>query len=270
MNRELETLAYEVEERVGFVELRRPPVNAMNLAMYTELAELFADPGADVDCVVIAAAGRHFSAGNELSEFEEMTPQTAGGLIAAARRAFSAVHRCEVPVLAAVQGAVLGAGLQLAASCDLVVAAEDSRFGLPEIAVGVMGGASHLARLVPRAQVRLMFLTGSEVPAPELARYGGIARLCPPEQLREEARQLAGEVARHSSAALRFGKRALNAVEFRDFESGYRFESDLTIRLAAEPDAKEALQAIRERREPRFANRKSPNEKDPPTDATPA
>jgi enoyl-CoA hydratase len=157
---------------VALVRLARPPVNAIDRDMYIEIAQLFLDPqqlGADIRAIVLAGEGPHFCAGNDLDEFASMTPENGTERMWRVRQAFFAIQDCSVPVIGAIHGAALGTGLAIAASCDIVVAARDARFGLPELTVGVMGGARHLARFAPEPLVRRMFFTGEQLSAAQLA-----------------------------------------------------------------------------------------------------
>jgi enoyl-CoA hydratase len=173
----------------------------------------------------------------------------------AVREAFAAIYDSALPVIAAVRGVAVGTGVALAGSCDLVVAAEGARFSLPEIGVGVMGGAKHLSRLVPQGVVRRMHYTADLVPAEELVQYGGIVRIVPSEQLEQAATELAQRIARHSPVAIKIAKRSLNQIEFMDLKSGYQFEQGLTAELSAYDDAKEAVSAFFERREPQYTGK---------------
>lgn len=235
------------------VTLNRPPVNAVNLVMYEEIRDLFGRfdevlPG--VKAVVLTGAGKHFCAGNDLDGFVTLNPVNSAGLMRLVRDAFASIYDCPVPVIGAVHGAALGTGLAIAASCDVIVAGESARFGTPEVGVGVMGGARHLARLIPQPIVRAMYFTADPWPASELVQYGSVLRVVPDEELLDAALGLADRMTRHSLAALRHAKESMNTVEFMDLKSGYEFEQRMTGRLVAEPDAKEALAAVREQRAP--------------------
>lgn len=241
---------------MAVVTLSRPPVNAVDLAMYVEIRDTFnglheAHP--DVRVALLQGAGRHFCAGNDLDDFRTMTGGNAAGRMQLVREAFWSIHDCPVPVIALVHGSALGTGLALAASADIVVAAEDASFGLPEVSVGVMGGARHLGRLVPQQLVRLMFLTSDPISGAELARSGGAVRAVPRVELEATGRAIAARIARHSPNAVRTGKRALNQIEFMDLKQGYEAEQGYTGDLADHPDAKEALRAMSEKRPPGFA-----------------
>jgi enoyl-CoA hydratase len=233
--------------------LNRPPVNAVISEMYVEIRELFdalAEYLPEARAVVLAGRGKHFCAGNDLGEFQSMNPDNAPARMKQVREAFWAIYGSPIPVIAAVHGAAVGAGLGLAASCDLIVAADDAKFGLPEISVGVMGGAKHLSRLVPQGMVRLMYLTGELVDAQVLQPFGGIVKIAPANELLDTALGLARSIARHSPVALRFAKQNLNAIEYMDLKAGYEYEQGRTAELSGYADSKEAVNAYLERRAP--------------------
>ncbi len=250
-----EFLRIHTEAHVATVTMMRPPVNAANQAMYREIKAAFSaieELAPDARAVILTGAGKHFCGGNDLEEFRTLTPENAVDRMAEVRAAFWAVRDSALPVVAAVRGVAVGAGVALAASADLVVAAEGARFGLPEVAVGVLGGAKHLSRLVPQGVVRRMHLTADLVPAAELLPFGGLAALVPVDGLDEAAKALASRIARHSQIALKLAKQSLNHIEYMDLKSGYEFEQGLTGRLSGYDDSKEALQAFLERRDPRY------------------
>lgn len=249
----MQFVSTHLDDSLAIVTLNRPPVNAVNQEMYAEIRDSFNTlrltyPAACA--VVLRAEGKHFCGGNDLVEFEGLTPSNSPERMQAVREAFWAIRDCPLPVIAAVQGSAMGTGLCLAASADLIVCSESARFGLPEISVGVMGGARHLARLVPQGVVRKMFYTADPMSAAELLPYGGIHVVVPEEQLFSAAVQLADRMVRHSPEAIRIAKRALNQIEPMDLKSGYELEQALTGDLCGHPDSKEALAAIRDKRVP--------------------
>jgi len=249
-------LSMRAENGVLRVALDRPPVNAVHNEMYCEIAALFSSIGRRGDetrVVLLAGAGAHFCGGNDLDEFAAMTPATATELMWRVREAFFAVSECAVPVIGVVHGAALGTGLALAASCDFVVAASDARFGLPELTVGVMGGARHLGRIAPQPLVRRMYFTGEALTAAAMADAGGAVMVCEPERLAEEADRLAARVASFSPTALLVSKRVLDRIEWMDLRAGYEFEQAATERMSGHPDSKEALAAFRDKRAPVYA-----------------
>ncbi len=240
---------------VATVTMKRPPANAVDRDMYIEIAKLFGDPdrvGEGVRAIVLNGAGPHFCAGNDLDEFATMTPENGTERMWRVREAFFAVQDCAVPVVGAVHGAALGTGLAIAASCDIVVAADDAKFGLPELTVGVMGGARHLARMAPEPLVRRMFFTGEHLRASEFATAGGSVIVVPRADLMERATALARRIAGFSPTAVRLAKQILNRVEDMDLKTGYTFEQQFTVQMSGHPDAKEALKAFSERRDPAY------------------
>lgn len=250
---QMKFIEWQSDDTTATVWLNRPPVNAATSEMYVEIAELFGNISTyfpQARAVVLAARGRHFCAGNDLAEFDTMNPENAPARMKVVREAFWTIYDSPVPVIAAVHGAAVGAGLGFAASCDLVVAAENAKFGLPEINVGVMGGAKHLSRLVPQGMVRQMYYTGDLVDVQKIAQFGGIAEIVPAAELPNAAGALAHSIARHSPVALRFAKQNLNAIEYQELKAGYEFEQERTAQLSGYADSKEAVNAYREGRPP--------------------
>jgi enoyl-CoA hydratase len=253
MKQQLTFIEWRADGLVATVWLNRPPVNAVNQDMYIEIKEFFGDLAEylpDARAVVLAGRGKHFCGGNDLAEFQAMNPVNAPPRMKDVREAFWAIYDAPVPVIAAVHGAAAGTGLAIAASCDLIVAAEGAKFALPEVNVGVMGGAKHLSRLVPQSMVRLMHYSGDMFAAEELQRFGGIVDVVPADKLLDTAEGLARSFARHSPAALRYAKRSLNTIEHMNLKPGYEFEQGLTAELSGFEDSKEALNAVVERRAP--------------------
>ena len=208
-----------VDDFVATVTLDRPPVNAITRSTMVELRDTFRSfaDRADVRAVVFTAAGeKAFLAGVDLKSFDtddtEPDPEDAPGLLA--RSAIEAVYDCAVPVIAAVNGPALGAGLAYVAVCDLIVAAESATFGTTEINVGLLGASAHLNLLLGRPMVRELFLTGVPAPAAELHRLGAVNRVVPRAELASTARELAAQLATKSPLAVRLAKQALNETEF--------------------------------------------------------
>lgn len=252
---ELKFLSVQIDGYVATVTLDRPPVNAVNGAMYREIRDFFADfdihlPG--VRAVVLTGRGRHFCAGNDLPEFIEMTPENAPGRMKTVREAFWAIYDCPVPVVAAVNGSALGTGLAIAASCDFTICGTSAQLGCPEVSIGVMGAAKHLSRLLPQPLVRYLYFNAEPMAAADMARFGAVLKVVPDEDLLTEALAIATKIARHSPTALRTAKESMNTIEAMDLKSGYEFEQRLTGQLSGDPDAREALLARTEKRDPVF------------------
>ena len=186
-----------VQERPGIAEvvIDHPPVNALDVAGWFELADAVTAAGRvpEQRVVVLRANGRGFCAGVDIKEINAKGDEALVGVNRGCAAAFAAVYDCEVPVVAAIHGFCLGGGIGLAGNADMVVASEDATFGLPEVDRGALGAATHLARLMPQHAMRRMVYTAKPITAAELASYGSVAAVVPPERLRDAALELAGE-----------------------------------------------------------------------------
>lgn len=255
----------DISESVATVTLDRPPVNALNPAMMREIAAVFADLGRGSEAAVaILTSGCDgvFSAGadiaeserryvrRELAEGESLADLIDPGRVA--RECFVGVRSGGLPVVAALNGAAVGAGAVLVACCDLVVAAEEAWLSLPEIRVGVAGGYRHLQRLLGPFKAREMAYRGHRVAASELYRLGAAAEVVPLSRLSSAARSLAREIAARSPLGLRIAKEAMDRAEDMGIDDGYRLEQDYTARMSLLGDSREARNAYVEKREPEW------------------
>lgn len=250
-----ELIKVAVADGIAVVTMDAPPVNAQNAQFNVELACVFdtLSDRSDVRVAVLTGAGRVFSAGADLKARPDRTQ--AGERWQHNRRAresYHAVRECTKPVIAAINGAALGAGLAVAASCDILLAAEEAVVGLPEIDVGLLGGGKHSQRLFGHSTLRRMMLTGYRVPGPELYRLGIVEACVPRAELMDKAMEIARQIASKSPAAIRLAKRTLNTIEDMSLRDGYRYEQYMTTELGEHPDSTEAQAAFREKRPPRF------------------
>lgn len=254
-------LTVEVSDHIATVTLERPPVNAVTTATFAEITEVFGALGDDRDvrvAIFTAAGDRAFMAGVDLKTVggrergADVPPRNVVDPGVAARDAMWAITDCAVPVIAAVNGPALGAGLAFAACCDIIVAAESATFGTTEINVGLLGASAHLSLLVGRHKARELFFTGEVVPAAELHRLGAVRAVVPLGDLRGEVHALAAVLAAKSPIALRLAKEAMNRVEFLPLKEAYRTEQDYTARLLGFEDAAEARQAFLDKRDPEW------------------
>ena len=224
-----------------------PPVNALPTQGWFDLADTLASAGADpaVRAVVLAAEGRGFCAGVDIKQMQQTPGHEA--LIGANRgcfAAFAAVYDCPVPVIAAVHGFCLGGGIGLAGNADIVIAADDATFGLPEVDRGALGAATHLARLVPQHLMRAMVYTCQTVPAQQLLSFGSVLEVVPRPELRAAARKVADSIAAKSPAVIRLAKESLNGIDPVDVKRSYRYEQGFTFELNLTGVADEARQAF--------------------------
>ena len=254
-----EIIRCEIADYIAVVTMDNPPVNAQDTQFHEEMMLVF-DTISDMDDVrvaVLTGAGKIFSAGANIKNKagEERGPGDAWQHNRRARECFHSIMECRKPVIAALNGAALGAGLAVAASCDILVASENASLGLPEIDVGLMGGGRHAMRLFPHSLIRRVMLTGYRVPGPELYRLGIVEACVPLEDLMETAMDLARTIAAKSPIASRIAKHALNTIEEMSLRDGYRFEQNMTYDLSGYDDSKEAMLAFAEKRAPGFKGR---------------
>ncbi len=246
-----------VADHIAVVTMDHPPVNAQDAQFNIEMAWVFdsLSDRKDVRVVVLTGAGKVFSAGADLKSRPDKSK--AGERWQHNRRAresYHAVMECTKPVIAAINGAALGAGLAVAASCDILIAANEAVLGLPEIDVGLLGGGKHTQRLFPHSLRRRMMLTGYRVPGPELYRLGIVEASVPRAELLDRALDVARQIASKSPAAIRLAKRTLNTIEDMTLRDGYRYEQNMTTELGDHPDSAEAQTAFREKRPARFGD----------------
>ncbi len=235
------------EHGIATVIMDNPPVNALTVAGWFELADLVRSLGEDpaVRVVILAAEGRGYNAGVDIKEMQATEGYEA--LIGANKgcyAAFAAVYECAVPVIAAVHGFCLGGGIGLVGNADVIVAADDATFGLPEVDRGALGAATHLARLVPQHKMRAMVYTSATVTAAELAHYGSVLRVVPRDELMDAAREVAMQIAEKSPTVIRAAKESLNGIDPVDVKRSYRFEQGFTFELNLAGVADEARDAF--------------------------
>ena len=235
----------DVREKVAELVFNHPPVNAFSGQMWMELPGLITELGQrpEVRCVLVRAEGRGFCAGVDIKELADnanaIVEVNKGNFLT-----FKAIHECEVPVVCAPHGFVLGGGIGVCGASDIVVAADDAYFALPEIDRGAMGGASHMQRMFPHAKVRAAFLTGGRIEAAEAASLGGIDAVVPRDEHLAAAREKAALVASKSRDALRIAKQALNGIEAFDVDKNYRWEQGFTFEMYMHEDSQEARDAF--------------------------
>jgi enoyl-CoA hydratase len=240
-------------ERVLVVTINTPPVNALGLAHFRELRDLFlnvTDRFPKARCVVLTGAGRAFCAGADVRELSARTTETQVARSVVSRGCFDAIRRCPVPVVGAVNGAAVGAGVVIASCCDLLLASETATFSLPEILIGSMGGTRHTRRLVPDKIMRYMAFTGRKFDAHFLQQHGGINEVLSAEDLLPAALELAAEIATRSPSGVSLMKESINLTEDMPVTEGYRVEQLFTTLASGIPDSAEAGRAYLEKRQP--------------------
>ena len=253
-----QTIVVERRGRVGIVRLNRPQaLNALNVTLKDELlsaVEAF-DADADVGCILMTGSDKAFAAG---ADIKEMADQSYIDIFRADYTAdYERLARVRKPIIAAVAGFALGGGCELAMMCDLIIAADDAKFGQPEIKLGIIpgiGGTQRLARAVGKAKAMDLILTGRMMDAAEAERSGLVARVVPAASLMEEALKVAETIAAMSQPSLIAAKEAVNRSFETSLAEGVRFERRVFHALFATKDRKEGMAAFIEKRPPRFTN----------------
>jgi enoyl-CoA hydratase len=224
----------EVHDGIAEVVMDNPPVNALTVAGWFEVARQVTEAGhrQDVGAVVLRAEGRGFNAGVDIKEMQ--ATEGFDALVGANRgchAAFKAIYECEVPVVSAVNGYCLGGGIGFVGNSDVIVASDDATFAIPEIDRGALGVATHLTRLVPVLKARAMYFTGSTATAQELESYGSVWKVVPREQLRDAALEVAATIAAKDTRVMRMAKEAMNGIDLWDVNKSYRYEQGFTFEI---------------------------------------
>jgi enoyl-CoA hydratase len=239
------------------IVLRRPEaLNALNTKVVTELITALSDFEKDdeVRCLVLAGSEKAFSAGADIGEMANATAVQMA-MTGHFFPLWDKVGRYPKPIVCALSGFVLGGGLELAMSCDVLVASETTQLGQPEIDIGVMpggGGTQRLTRAVGKYKAMEMILTGRRIGAEEAKTLGLVSRVVPKEAYLEEAKKVANEIASKSPVAVRLAKMAVNKAFEMGLSDGLDFERELFYLLFASEDAKEGMKAFMEKRKPEF------------------
>lgn len=254
-----ETIIVETRGKVGLLTLNRPKaLNALNTTVLKEavqaLREFDADP--DIGAIVLTGSEKAFAAGADIKEMQ------AKSYVDAFMEDFFAgweeATRIRKPIIAAVAGYALGGGCELAMLCDFIIAADNAKFGQPEITLGVMpgmGGSQRLTRFVGKSKAMDMCLTGRMMDAAEAERAGLVSRIVPAADLLEEALKAAQKIAEFSLPAVMMAKEAVNRSYETTLAEGLRYERRVFHSMFALDDQKEGMTAFVEKRSANFRNR---------------
>ncbi|MDQ7081014.1 MAG: enoyl-CoA hydratase [Paracoccaceae bacterium] len=252
-----ETLIVEVEDHIGLIRLNRPEaLNALNSQLLRELSVAMQamQENDSVRVIVLTGSDKAFAAGADIKEMSEksfvdmfasdfFTPET------------EALLRVRKPIIAAVAGYALGGGCELAMMCDFIIAADNAKFGQPEINLGVIagiGGTQRLTRLVGKSKSMEMHLTGRFMDAEEAERAGLVSRVVPARKLMEDVMATAAKIAEKSTLTTMAVKEAVNRAYETTLREGILFERRLFHALFATEDQSEGMAAFLEKREPQF------------------
>lgn len=255
-----ETLLVDVRGPVGLITLNRPKaLNALSGQTMDELTQALDALEADaaIGAIVLTGSEKAFAAGADIKEMKDQTFADAfnGDFIT---RNWERVTRCRKPVIAAVAGYALGGGCELAMMCDFILAADNAKFGQPEITIGTIpgaGGTQRLTRFVGKSKAMEMCLTGRMMDAEEAERSGLVSRVVPVGDLVEEAVKVATKIAGLSAPIVMMAKESVNRAYESTLSEGVKFERRLFHATFATSDQKEGMNAFAEKRPPAFTNR---------------
>ncbi|MDQ7093227.1 enoyl-CoA hydratase-related protein [Desulfosporosinus sp. PR] len=255
---EFKNLIYQKEANIGIITLNRPQVfNATNSELLGELAELLDEIAEDEEVRVLILTGgeKVFVAGGDIQYMSQATPLEMERFIALGHKVYDRIADFDKPVIAAIAGMALGGGCELALACDIRIAADNARFGQPEINLGIIpgaGGTQRLSRVVGSGWVNYLIMTGKIIKADLALKIGLVTEILPAEQLMTRAGELARELAAKSPVAMRLAKSCLNNGANGSLSSGLLYEQKVWALLFATEDQKEGMAAFLEKRKPEF------------------
>lgn len=254
-----ETIRVETKGRVGLITLDRPKaMNALNQQLVGELLDAVStlDEDVKIGCIVLTGSDKAFAAGADIKEMQPLDYHDTymDNLFANVEQ----ISECRKPIIAAVAGYALGGGCELAMICDFIIAADNARFGQPEINLGTMpgiGGTQRLTRAIGKAKAMDMCLTGRMMDAEEAESLGLVSRVVSPDDLMEEAMKAATKISEQSLPVVMMNKEAVNQAFQTTLRDGLQFERRLFHSTFALDDQKEGMQAFIEKRSAQFKNR---------------
>jgi enoyl-CoA hydratase len=254
-----ENIIVETRGRAGLITLNRPnALNALSGDLISELNEALDGFEADdkIGAIVLTGSEKAFAAGADIKQMAELDFVDAykGDFIGD----WSRLSLCRKPVIAAVAGYALGGGCEIAMMCDFIIAADNAKFGQPEINLGVIpgaGGSQRMTRFIGKAKAMDLCLTGRMMEADEAERCGLVSRIVPASDLVDEAVKAAQKIAGFSMPAVLMAKECVNRAFETTLAEGVRFERRLFQSLFATEDQKEGMAAFNAKREPQFKNR---------------
>ena len=255
-----EHILLETKAAVGIITFNRPrAMNALCPPLFGELSEALdeLESNAEIGAIIITGNDKAFAAGADIGEMSEATYQQMLADESLSRQ-WDRIALCHKPVIAAVAGYALGGGCELAMSCDFIIAAENAKFGQPEISIGTMpgiGGTQRLTRLVGKAKAMDMCLTGRIMDVQEAERAGLVSRVAPLDSYFQVAFEVANQIAGFSRPVVKLAKQAVNAALETTLSQGMKTERRLFHSTFAFDDQKEGMKAFIEKRKPEFKHR---------------
>lgn len=244
---------------IATVIFDNPPMNLFDYSVYNEFGSVFSSLSErdDVSVIILNSRGKNFSCGHDVAELQRVSPRNIDEHYRIVGEGLAAVYSCKKPTIAAVRGMAIGAGLAAPAACDIIVAADNASFFVPEITVGIIGAYGFLRMLVPEKLARYYSFTGKPIPAYKLYKWGGLLKLVPEKELDVAAIRIAGELLERSSPlALSCFKQAMNDIDSdRPLEIFYQ-EGIYGKQFVTTDDYMETTSAFFEKRKPVYTGRR--------------
>lgn len=255
------TMIVNKENGIAVITLNRPDkLNALSNEFFAELLDVVRNLGKDnsINAAVLTGGEKVFAAGADFGQVGPRGPVDVVTVDETPRQALRLLENIPKPVIAAVAGFAFGGGFELALVCDMRIAADNAKFGLPEIKLGLIpgfGGTQRLPRIVGTGLAKQMIFSGDPIDAQEALRIGLVNKVVPADRLIDEAKNLALKFASRGGIALRLAKSSINEGLHMDLEAGIQYEHKCFSLLFATEDQKEGMQAFIEKRKPSFKGR---------------
>ena len=252
-----ENIIVEKKDAVGIITLNRPKaLNALSAALTKELETALIELDGDnsIGCMVITGSEKAFAAGADIKEMQPKSYMDAY-LDDFITVAWEHIAKIRKPIIAAVSGYALGGGCEIAMMCDFIIAADNAKFGQPEITIGTIpgaGGTQRLTRFVGKSKAMEMCLTGRMMDAEEAERSGLVSRVVPFEELMDECLKTAAQIAALSRPSVMMAKESVNKAYEMTLSEGIKFERRLFHSTFATEDQKEGMSAFAEKRKANF------------------
>lgn len=254
-----EYIKLEKEGKIAFITIDRPKtLNAIDSNVLKELNTAFdlLEDEPEIRVVILTGAGeKAFVAGGDIAAMRAMSPEEGHKFVYAGHALLRKIEKCNKVVIAMVNGYALGGGTEIAMACDLRIASEKARFGLPEVTIGLFpgwGGTQRMARLVGKGIAKELVFTGKQITAEEAYRIGLVNKVVPHKDLKAACIEMAKQIIANSPIAIRQAKKALNDGAEMSMDEGITYEAECWLVNFATSDRVEGLSAFLEKRKPEF------------------
>jgi enoyl-CoA hydratase len=254
----LENLKWSNQDSIATITIGRPPANALSQGLLRELSAVLdeIEPNRDIKAIVLHGEGRFFSAGADIKEFTTVSSSEGfSNLGKYGQDLFDRMEKFPKPIIAAIHGAALGGGLELAMACHIRLVGENTKLGLPELQLGLIpgfAGTQRLPKYVGVARAAEMLFTSEPITGLEAVKFGLANHAYPENEVFEQSLKLAGKIAKKSTGSLKATIELLNYAKNEEFYEGSKKEAELFGEIFVSDDAKEGIQAFIEKREPHF------------------